>query len=818
MLKFVCSIFILTIFSCALPAQHTGWISGKVQNHRGKAIAFVNLGLAENPVYGTSTDDHGNFILEIPANREFTLFFSFVGFRPFYQSVSVSEGDTLHYIVTLKKKATKLPEVIIQSGIERNQISVFTLDPKKVQSIPLPSNNFESILKTIGLGVSSAGGELSSQYSVRGGNFDENLIYVNDFEIYRPQLIRSGQQEGLSFINPELVNSISFSSGGFEAKYGDKMSSVLDVKYKRPDSLEIAAEASLLGASLSLQNRSRNYRWMYLLGLRQKSNQYLLNSLNTKGEYKPSFTDAQALIIFRATPSLEFQAIGNMAYNTYRFVPESRISSIGTVDNVKQLEVFFDGQELDKFSNYMGGLSATYAADSNKLRLKFMASLYHSLETETFDIIGDYFLYQVENNLGQKDFGQRVFGLGYGTFQNYGRNYLDALVSNIAHKGYLYKGNHFLEWGLKYQNENISDKLNEWERIDSAFYSLPYDTAAVNIWSVLKSKNNLISNRYSGYFQDTWVITPDSLSDMNLTAGARFQYWDLNKEWLISPRAQFSFKPSWERDVILKASAGLYQQAPFYRELRDLQGIVHTDVKAQKSIHFVLGSDFIFKAWNRDFRLITEAYYKQMWDLIPYDVEDVRIRYYGKNMSKGYATGIDVRLNGEFVKGAESWINVSVMQTQEDIVGDYHYDADTNWVERGYIPRPTDQRVNVGILFQDYFPGNENFKMHLNMLFGSGLPFGPPNSPQFRNVSRIPPYRRVDIGFSALLLDPDRELTPNNFFRHFHSIWASLEVFNLLGIQNTISHIWVKDNYNNTYAFENHLTSRRLNLRVIVRL
>ncbi len=799
-------------------SQQMGWISGQVSNSRGKAIPYVNLGLVENPVYGTSTDEQGHFMLAIPADRDFTLFFSFVGFEAFYQTIKVNAGDTLRYIVTLKKQATKLPEVTVQSEKDRNQISVFTLDPKKVESIPLPSGNFESILKTIGLGVSSAGGELSSQYSVRGGNFDENLIYVNDFEIYRPQLIRSGQQEGLSFINPELVHSLSFSSGGFEAKYGDKMSSVLDVKYKRPDSLAIAAEVSLLGASLNLQNRSRDYRWMYLLGLRQKSNQYLLNSLNTKGAYKPSFTDAQALVIFRASPALEFQAIGNVAYNTYQFVPESRISSIGTVDNVKQLEVFFEGQELDKFSNYMGGLSATYAADSNKLRLKFMASTYHSLETETFDIIGDYFLYQVENNLGQQNFGQRVFGLGYGTFQNYGRNYLDALVSNIAHKGYLYREKHFLEWGLRYQNENISDKLNEWERIDSAFYSLPYDTSIVNIWSVLKSENNLSSNRYSGYFQDTWILSPDSLSDMNLTAGVRLQYWDLNKEWLISPRGQFSFKPAWERDVILKASAGLYQQAPFYRELRDLQGIVHTNVKAQKSLHFVLGSDYVFKAWNRDFRLITEAYYKQMWDLIPYDVEDVRIRYYGKNMSKGYATGVDVRLNGEFVKGAESWINISLMQTQEDIEGDYHYDADTNWVERGYIPRPTDQRVNVGILFQDYFPGNENFKMHLNMLFGSGLPFGPPNSPQFRNVSRIPPYRRVDIGFSALLLDPDRELPPKSFLRHFHSIWASLEVFNLLGIENTISHIWVKDNFNNTYAFENHLTSRRLNLRMIVKL
>ncbi len=801
-----------------LLAQNTGTVAGQVVNHRGKPIPFVNLGLAEMPETGTVTDQEGRFTLEIPANRPLTLFFSFIGYQPFYQPIMVDRGQTLRLRVILKKTATKLPEVVVESEIDREQISVFTLDPVKVESIPLPSNNFENLLKTIGLGVSTAGGELSSQYSVRGGNFDENLVYVNDFEIYRPQLIRSGQQEGLSFVNPRLVSSLDFSSGGFEARYGDKLSSVLDVRYVRPDSFSASGEVSLLGASLDLQGRSRNYRWMYLAGLRQKSNQYLLNSLNVKGDYQPSFTDLQSLVIFRYNPNLEFEWIANMSLNRYRFEPVSQITSIGTVDNVKQLEVFFDGQEVDRFRTFMSGLSATYAADSNRLRLKFLVSAYRSLETETFDIIGDYFLYQVENNLGADDFGERLFGLGYGTYQNFARNYLEALVANAAHKGYLYRDNHFLEWGIRYDHESINDRLNEWQRIDSALYSLPYDTTKVNVWSVLKTENALSSNRFQAYFQDTWLITPDSLTDMNLTAGVRVNYWDLNNEWLVSPRAQLSFKPRWERDVILKIAGGLYQQPPFYRELRDLDGIVHTDVKAQKSFHLVLGSDYVFKAWNRPFRLITEAYYKRLWDLVPYDIEDVKIRYYGKNMAHGYATGIDLRLNGEFVEDAESWITLSVMQTREDLEGDFYLDSLGNKVEIGYLPRPTDQRVNVGVLFQDYLPGNKNFKMHLNMLFGTGLPFGPPGSARFRNAMRIPPYRRVDIGFSALLLDPERELPPKNMFRYFHSIWASLEVFNLLGIENTISHIWLKDNYNNLYAFENHLTSRRINLRLVVKI
>ena len=810
-------LFFLLLNISAAVAQSYGYITGTVKDEKGKPVPFINISLMEYPDQGTYSTEAGNYFLRVPANERLSLTFTYIGYEPIRQQIRLLPGDTLELDFTVKIGINLIPTIIVEDKT-RDKPSTFKLDPKAIEQIPVPSGNFEAILKTIGLGVSTAGGELSSQYSVRGGNFDENLVYVNDFEIYRPLLVRSGQQEGLSFINPDLVRNVLFSSGGFEAKYGDKMSSVLDVQYKEPDSFKASVSLSLLGGGFHIEGTAGS-RWSYLAGVRQKSNQYLLSSLNTEGDYQPSFTDVQALIGYKINPNWKLELISNYARNRYRFVPQSRVTSIGTVNNVKQLEVFFDGQEVDAFETVFGGLSATYAGDSNRLRLKFMTSAYRALETETFDIIGDFFLYQVESNLGESNFGEKLFGLGYGTFQDFTRNYLEATVANAEHKGfYFVNENHFLEWGLKYQFEDIEDNINEWERMDSALYSLPYDAEQVLIRSKLQTQINLTSSRYSGYLQDTWIIRSDSVKDINLTGGLRFHYWDVNKEFLMSPRAQFSIKPDWEKNIILRAAAGLYQQVPFYRELRNMEGELNLDLKSQKSFHFVFGGDYVFDAWNREFRLISEIYYKQLWDLVPYEIEDVKIRYFGENLAKGYAAGIDFRLHGEFVEDAESWINVSLMKTQEDIEGDFYIDTAGVRQEIGYLDRPTDQRLNVGILFQDYLPRNKNFKMHLNFLVGTGLPFGPPNSMRFRNALRIPPYRRVDIGFSALIYDENRRVPAKTFIRHFESIWASLEVFNLLQIDNTISHIWLKDNQNILYAFENHLTSRRINLRFVVKI
>lgn len=793
-------------------AGQFGYIEGQVIDETGRPVEFVNIGVKEFPQTGTSSGINGVFFLKIPYKNKVTLQFSYIGFRRVNQKAELLENDTVSIEIVITQSSESLPTVVVKAE-NRNKPSTFTLKPVDIEQIPLPSGNFESILKTIGLGVNTSGGELSSQYSVRGGNFDENLVYVNGFEIYRPLLPRSGQQEGLSFINPDLVSIVEFSSGGFQAKYGDKMSSVLDVTYKKPEEFHASVMLSLLGYSGHIEGTDKK-GFTYLFGIRQKSNQYLLNSLNTKGDYKPSFTDIQGMMTVKMGLNWQLEVLGNYSRNKFVFIPEERVTSIGTIDNVKELEVFFEGQEVDAFNSAMGGIAAIYAADSNRLRMKFMASAFRTRETETFDIIGDYFLYQVENNLGDDDFGERLFSLGYGTNHNFARNYLDATIINGAYKGFYYTNNHFLEWGAKYQYEKINDRLNEWARTDSALYSLPYDVNTVWVQEVLKTTLQLESNRYTAYLQDTWVLSEDTLRDINLTGGVRVHYWDVNRELLVSPRVQLSIKPAWERNFIFKAAIGLYHQAPFYRELRNREGELNMDLKAQKSAHFVLGGDYVFKAWGRDFRLITEIYYKQMWDLVPYDIEDVKIRYYGENVAKGYAAGIDVRINGQFVKDAESYITLSYLKTQEDILNDFYIDEEGVRQEIGYLARPTDQRINVGILFQDYFPKNKNFRMHLNLLFGTGMPFSPPESVRYRNYFRIPPYRRVDIGFSALLHDSKKERQPKGFIRHFQSIWISLEVFNLLDIQNTISHIWIKDNNNTYYAFDNHLTSRRLNLRV----
>lgn len=839
----------LFLFSAGVSlAQDSARIEGTVRNNSGKPLPFVMIGVLEYPELTTETDERGHFAVIIPSGIEVRIAFAYGEYENAVHTVTAAPGQLIRLDVTMRGKVMELTEVTITHEGERQKVSVIYLDPADVEEIPLPSGSIEQILKSIGLGLSTAGGELSSQYSVRGGNFDENLVYVNDFEIYRPLLIRGGQQEGLSFINPKLVRRLSFSSGGFDVRYGDKMSSVLDVNYKRPDSLAASLELSPLGLAMHFESGSDTGRWMGLIGVRHKTTRYLLSSLETKGVYSPSFYDVQSLVIHKFPSKAngqrlarwEMEWLTNVSSNSYRFLPEDRISSIGTIDNVKQLEVFFDGSERDQFQTYMSGLALTHIADSNRSRLKWLISANRSIEKETFDIIGDYFLYQVETNLGEEEFGGRLYGLGYGTYQNFARNYLTASVANIEHKGYRMAKSkrHVFEWGAKYQYESITDHLNDWNRQDSALYSLPDDPDSLFIHSYIKSDTSLTSGRVSAYLQDTWVIFKDTHGYANLTYGLRGHWWTVNKELVLSPRAQFILKPHTKKSIILKLATGLYQQPPFYRELRDIGGNLHPEVRAQKSLHVVGGIDYVFKIWQRDFRFISEAYYKYLWDLVPYDVEDVKIRYFAKNNARGYAMGIDFRLNGEFIPESESWITLSFLRTREDIEGDfYNVYLDTNGVEvfpgtvafggvadtvvqeNGYLRRPTDQLVSFSMLFTDYLPSNKNFKVSLNMVFGSSLPFSPPNSVRYRNALVIPPYRRVDIGFSALLWDADRKAEhPTSFFRHFSKVWASLEVFNLLGIDNTISHIWINDNNGTLYAFENHLTGRLLNLRVIMKV
>jgi hypothetical protein len=793
-------------------AQEAATVYGEVRDEKGTLLPDANIVYLNDPNTGTSSNENGYYLLEIPGGDTAALAFSFAG-KTVFRKLIPDPGKTYRMDVVIEQ-GIELDEFVITEA-RRNEL-IMNIPIEDVEYIPDPSGDpIIAILKK----YVTSNNELSAQYSVRGGNYDENLVYVNDFEIYRPLLTRSGQQEGLPFPNYDLVSNISFSAGGFEARYGDKLSSVLDIQYKKPTEFEAGATASFLGGSFHVNNGTDSGMY-YLLGARYKTNQYLLNSLNTQGEYQPVFYDVQGLIGFRLNEKSDLEFLGNFASSSYTFIPQSRVTSTGVVNNVLRLEVFFDGQEVNRFYTSFGGVSYQYRPNPST-GLKILASSYRSLEDETFDVIGDYWLGVVESNPGDEDFNEVAFALGVGTFQNFARNYLDVSVTNIGHEGYAERGAHYIRWGGRAQFESIQDNLKEWEMVDSAGYSIPYTNEEVTIAEVFRSDVLLESMRYNAFVQDTW--TPNRNDVFFLTYGIRSSYWTVNNEVTVTPRVQMAWKPEWYRedstkvDIVWKAAAGMYHQPPFYRELRDFAGVVNADVRAQKSVHALISADYNFRAWNRDFKFISEVFYKYLYDIVPYDVENVRVRYYGDNLATGYAAGIDFRLHGEIVEDADSWVSLSFLRTREDVVGDSTFTDEGELTERGNIPRPTDQLVNFGMFFQDYVPGNKNLKVHLNFLFGSGLPFGPPENQFYRNSFRIPPYRRVDIGFSALLLDKERQ-RGERMWSNIESLWVGVEVFNLLGVQNTISYLWVKDINNVQYAFPNYLTDRRINLRFIMKI
>jgi len=825
------AIALLLFLSLTSRGQETAEIFGRLTDQSDDPVTGANIFLSSNKTFATSSDNNGNYRLAVPANKSLEIVFSIIGFRADTVQILLKPGEKKQLNKVLYAGITLETVEISDKESVRNEASSVLLETKDIEKIPAPFAGIEAALASQALGVASTN-ELSSTYSVRGGNFDENLVYVNDIEVYRPFLIRSGQQEGLSFINPALVHSVYFSSGGFQPRYGDKMSSVLDVQYKKPKEFKGSLELGLLGGSFHLEGSDRQDRFTYLLGVRQKSSQYLVKSLETKGQYSPSFTDIQSYLTYKINSRTELEWITNFALNRFVFKPVDRETTFGVVNNVLRLTVYFDGKEEDSYRTFMSGFGINHRFNRH-FGMKWLASVYTSVESEAFDILGEYWLDEVESDFGNENFGQTRYSLGVGGLHDYVRDDLETLVAAGAAKGYFVQGNHNLKFGLNYQHEIIEDRLNEWERLDSAGYSLPYSDEHVFISSVLKSRINLFSNRIAAYLQDTWSFGADART--NITYGARVTWWDENKEWTFSPRVQFAYRPKTGRDLVLHAATGMYVQPPFYREMRNLEGDVNRNLESQKSIHAVAGVDLNFIAWSRKFKFVTEVYYKYLWDLVPYEFDNVLIRYFGENKAHGYAAGIDFRLHGELVEDAESWISMSIMSTQEDIEGDHYsayYDStgtrvypgsvspdditDTAVIYPGFIPRPTDQRVRFNLFFQDYLPKLKTFKVHLNLVFATGLPFGPPDKERYNDVLRIPFYRRVDIGFSAQLFDrKKKELPPKNFFRHFESIWATLEVYNLLGVNNTISYVWVKDISNTVYAVPNYLTNRRINFRVI---
>lgn len=757
------------------------------------------------------SDPLGYYEISLPSEKEIKLVFSHFTFLDVIKPLTLNPGEIRGLDITLKPKTNSIPEVVLEEEVDRDNTFI-TLGTEELSVLPGSTGNIEDIIKTLSSANSS--NELSSQYSVRGGNFDENLVYVNDIAIYRPFLVRSGRQEGLSFTNSDMVSKLKFSAGGFEARYGDKLSSVLDITYRVPDSTRTSVSLSLLGAAATTEGSSKNNRLRHITGVRHRSNQFLLNSLDTEGDYRPQFTDAQTFLTYYFNDELELSFLGNYSRNQYQSIPSTRTSQFGTVSEALQLKVFFDGQEVDEYETGMGALRLHFTPieRSDKIvSLALTASGFQTVEQEFFDIEGQYILGQLDNSLGSESFGEVVSTRGVGSYLNYARNELFAQVATLEHRGKIkVPGKKQLEWGVKFQHEFIDDRLNEWQLIDSLGFSIaPPDQGDVfDLYEVIKADNELSSERYSGFVQYNFGKELADSAQINYTIGIRTNYWTLNKENIISPRATFAYKPNWgkEKDYLFRFSTGLYQQPPFYRELRDKKGNLFPDVKAQKSAHFVLGADRHFEAWGRKFKMVGELYYKHMWDVIPYEIENVRIRYLPSEKAVAYSAGAEFRINGEFVPGVESWLGIAAQQTAEDIEGDGH----------GYIPKPTDQRVNFNLFFQDYFKNNDRYKMHLNLAYGTGLPFGAPGSERNEQDLRVPDYRRVDIGFSYSLKDKKYQ-NKSKLLKPFRSVWIGAEVFNLLAIRNTISYLWVTDAQNAQYAVPNYLTSRLLNFRLIAK-
>jgi CarboxypepD_reg-like domain/TonB-dependent Receptor Plug Domain len=785
--------------------------------------------IIESEKISAESDQFGNYSINVKAGKPLIIKFSRLGYDDVTYNVDgIKENGKRYLNVFLSPTTSDLGVTVTAAriddgGMVREQVSEFKI-------LPTASGNFESILPSIALGLNAgSGGELSAQYNVRGGNYDENLVYINDFEIFRPQLIRAGQQEGLSFPNIDLIKDISFSSGGYDARYGNKMSSVLDIRYKRPDVSKASISASLLGATAHIEGSKRiganaYNKLRYLIGARYKTNKYLLSSQETKGEYIPDFVDMQSYITYDLTRSLQVALIGNYNTSSFLFEPLSRTTTLGLITNTIRFNTAYEGAERDKFVHGLIGTSINFLPDrkSNPYFIKLLASRYSGSEQENFDILGYYRLSQIESDFTSEDFGKETALLGSGVQHRYARNYLYNEIKNVELKGgiELTKGesNHFLEGGIKYQSELYEDLLNEWERLDSAGYSLPYTGSEVTINRVYKTRNVINNQKADAFVQDKYTYNGESYK-LKITGGLRASHTRLAAETFYSPRASIQYIPESKKNISYRLAWGIYYQSPFYREFRLANGDTNTKVRSQKSVHYVAGLNYDFM-WpsvsKKPFKLISELYYKRFTDLIVYDVDNVRIAYAAQNNAYGYASGLDLRINGEFVPNAESWVNLSILTTKESILGVQHMRGrDTSKYVVEYVPRPTDRLFNISLFFQDYLPSNKNFKVNVSYAFGTGLPFGvKENNTVNRNPFRYKPYQRLDIGFSYLIWD---RLTKNkgehNPFKFSEKTWVSLEVYNIMDIVNTASVTWIRTITNEQYAINNNLTSRRVNLR-----
>ena len=780
----------LLLFSSTVLYAQSFTLSGVVSDEDGNGIELATVSCLEQGAV-TVANLKGEYSLNLKSADSVVVKFSMIGFQTRTRVLRRPKGKQ-RLLVTLHPMES-LDEVVVTEK-RRQTTGTDQLDTKNLRNSPSTTGNAVEELVQQQAGVSTHN-ELSSQYNVRGGSFDENSVYINGTEIYRPLLIRSGQQEGLSVINSDMVEKIGFSSGGFEAKYGDKMSSALDIQYRKPTRLEGNVQVSLLGASVFMGYGNKKFSMSH--GVRYKTNRYLLGSLETKGEYRPNFLDYQTYITWSPNKRWDLEVIGNISENHYNFKPSDRETSFGTMKNVKSFKVYFDGQEKDIFRTLFGTASITYHPTA-KTHVKLQAAAFHTKEQETYDIQGQYWL----------DDTQTQENLGVGTYMEHARNYLTANVASLKLTANHQVKRHNIEGGLTMKWEDIEENAREYEMRDSSGYSIPHTGDRLDMIYSLASKHKISSTRLEAYLQDTYRFqtgNPEKPNLWTLNLGVRLANWSYNKETIFSPRLSLAVIPSFNEDMTFRLSTGIYYQAPFYKELRDTTShngrtvvTLNQDIKSQRSIHIVGAFDYRFRMANRPFRFTAEAYYKFMDNLVPYNVQNMKVVYYGQNMAKGYAAGLDLKLYGEFVPGTDSWLTFSVMSTRQKING-------------VSIPMPTDQRWGVNLHFTDYFPGTERWKMTLRLAFADGLPFGAPHRGLEYQQFRAPAYKRADVGMSFLAYQNSERSTFG-----VRRVWISAEGLNIFGISNVNSYYWVTDVTNQQYAVPNYLTGRQINGKVIV--
>ena len=872
---------LLSLLSFELKSQEKCLIYGKIIDSKNNTISGANI-ITNVSAKGVVSNEKGEYKIKIEIGEKTTLFISHVQFSNTKKVVIPKNDQSIEINIKMRSKLLKTVEV------EHKDIGgspIEAIPSINVTNIALPSANIESLLPSLGYGVRQ-NNELSSGFNVRGGNFDENLIYVNGIEVYRPFLARSGQQEGLSFINPSMIDNILFSAGGFDAVYGDKLSSVLDITYKEASEFGANFTMSLLGGQIQVQDKLSS-RLNYNFGIRYRTNSYLLGALDTKGEYRPRFGDFQGMVNYYINEKWKMSIFATAADNLFSVKPENRETNWGSINEALRFTVFYEGQENTQFKTNMGALSLINSVNDN-LTLKFFTTYFQTDETENFDVLGEYRLDELERDLSSDEYGEVAYNRGVGAFLHHARNSLNAQVINGYHNGTYVKNKNRLDWGLKAQHEEVSNSINEWNFIDSAKFSIPHNQDSIgytdptnipyqylNLNNTINANNTISSNRLSGHLQhrirfykNKNIQLVDSINSkqidttftddqyFTLTGGIRGNYWTYNNEFILSPRVNFKWKPAVyhiedgklkRKDITFKIATGYYYQPPFYRAARNLVGELNPQIRAQKSVHFVLGGDLILNLWDRPFKIGSECYYKLLRDIIPYEIDNIRVNYYGENKAKGYATGLDIKINGEFVKGIQSYASLSWLKTQEDIDNDYFYQyynaqdeliingytqdqtaVDSTRFEPGYIPRPTDQRVSFSLFFQDQMPDDwdtekvkwSTMKVNLNLLFGTRLPYGPPGSERFTDTLRSSLYRRIDIGFSKDLIHNKTDKSKYSSKSIVHKIdamWIAFEVFNLLDISNTTNYTWIRDISGRQYSVPSFLTSRRLNLKLVAR-